>query len=194
MAGRPSNRTLRQSQVMKACVSAVARYGLEGATLEIIARAAGLSRPLIRHHLGNKMQMREMLVNHVLQELDEFAAQLGRPETVDLQSLIDYMTAPSEDADPELVLAFAALTATCGSDRALATRIRSSLEVFENAVCGLVRAEYPDADPAGCQAVAGGLVAIYFNAASLQPLSLPQPFYQRARRAMEILVGSLQAP
>jgi AcrR family transcriptional regulator len=57
MAGRPSNRDERYAQVMQALVRCVARFGLEGASLTQIAAEAGLSRPLIRHHLGNREDM-----------------------------------------------------------------------------------------------------------------------------------------
>ena len=57
MAGRPSNQNERYLQVMEAMVRCVARFGLDGATLERIAAEAELSRPLIRHHLGNREDM-----------------------------------------------------------------------------------------------------------------------------------------
>ena len=193
MAGRPSNKDQRQSEVMKAYVSAVAKYGLDGTTLEIIAKTAGLSRSLIRHHLGNKTEMSEMLTFHVLGEFDEAASQLAThlPEKGSLQTLIEFMTTPSEDTDPELILAFAALTMKCSNDPKLAERIRTSLERFEYVLCQIIKAEYPENDKASIEAVSNGLVSIYFNVASLESLSFSKNFYQRSRLAMEKLVDSL---
>ena len=84
---------------MKAYVSAVAKYGLDGTTLEIIAKTAGLSRSLIRHHLGNKAEMSEMLTSHVLGEFDEATSQLFTylPEKGGLETLVEFMTTPNEE-------------------------------------------------------------------------------------------------
>ena len=194
MAGRPSNRDQRQSEVMKAYVSAVAKYGLDGATLEIIAKTAGLSRSLIRHHLGNKAEMSEMLTSHVLGEFDEATSQLitSLPEKRGLEALIKFMTTPHEDSDPELILAFAALTMKCGNDPRLAERIRASIERFEHTLCQLIKTEYPENDKGSIEAVSNGLVSIYFNVVSLESLSFSKNFYQRSRLAMEKLVNSLK--
>ena len=194
MAGRPSNKDQRQSEVMKAYVSAVAKYGLDGTTLETIAKTAGLSRSLIRHHLGNKAEMSEMLTSHVLSEFDEAASQLltSLPEKGDLKTLIKFMTTPHEDSDPELILAFAALTMKCANDPKLAERIRASIERFEHALCQLIKTEYPENDKKSIEAVSNGLVSIYFNVASLESLSFSKNFYQRSRLAMEKLVNSLR--
>ncbi len=193
MAGRPSNKDQRQSEVMKAYVSAVAKYGLDGTTLEIIAKTAGLSRSLIRHHLGNKAEMSEMLTSHVLGEFDEATSQLFTylPEKGGLETLVEFMTTPNESSDPELILAFAALTMKCGNDPKLAEKIRSSIERFENALCQLIKTEYPENDKESIQAVSNGLVSIYFNVVSLGSLSFSKNFYQRSRLAMEKLVDSL---
>ena len=194
MAARPSNRDQRQSEVMKAYVSAVAKYGLDGATLEIIAKTAGLSRSLIRHHLGNKAEMSEMLTSHVLGEFDEATSQLitSLPEKRGLETLIKFMTTPYEDSDPELILAFAALTMKCGNDPRLAERIRTSIERFEHALCQLIKTEYPENDKRSIEAVSNGLVSIYFNVVSLESLSFSKNFYKRSRLAMEKLVNSLK--
>ena len=178
---------------MKAYVSAVAKYGLDGTTLEIIAKTAGLSRSLIRHHLGNKAEMSEMLTSHVLGEFDEGASQLFTylPEKGGLETLVEFMTTPNESSDPELILAFAALTMKCGNDPKLAEKIRSSIERFENALCQIIKTEYPENDKASIEAVSNGLVSIYFNVASLESLSFSKNFYQRSRLAMEKLVDSL---
>ena len=57
MVGRPSNRDDRYEQIMQALIRCVARYGVEGASLAQIAEEAGLKRPLVRHHLGNREDM-----------------------------------------------------------------------------------------------------------------------------------------
>ena len=71
MAGRPTNRDERHKQVMHALVRCVARFGLDGATLSQVAEEAGLARPLIRHHIGNREDMIAALTDFVLKTFAE---------------------------------------------------------------------------------------------------------------------------
>ena len=59
--GRPSLTSERREQILDAYEACVARHGVEGATLARTAQAAGLARPLIRHHLGNREALLEAL-------------------------------------------------------------------------------------------------------------------------------------
>ena len=51
---RPSVKEERREQILTAYEQCVARYGVEGATLDKVAEEAGLARPLIRHNIGNR--------------------------------------------------------------------------------------------------------------------------------------------
>ena len=66
--GRPSVQKQRKAEVLDAFMTLVARFGVEGATLERIAEESGLKRPLIRHHLGNRDEMVRALALHVVEE------------------------------------------------------------------------------------------------------------------------------
>jgi len=64
--GRPSLKKERFEEILDAYEQCVARYGLAGATLEQVARQAGLARPLIRHHIGNRDDLVEALINRFI--------------------------------------------------------------------------------------------------------------------------------
>jgi TetR/AcrR family transcriptional regulator len=49
---RPSDAA--RAQILKAAVALFAERGYEGASLRAVARAAGVSQPLIHHHFGSK--------------------------------------------------------------------------------------------------------------------------------------------
>ena len=52
--GRRSLAEERRVQILEAAARCIAEHGVEGATQERIAAAAGMSRPHIRHYVGNR--------------------------------------------------------------------------------------------------------------------------------------------
>ena len=52
--GRPSNAEQRRPQIVRAAVRVVARHGFDGASVQAIAKEAGLSPGLLHHHFGSK--------------------------------------------------------------------------------------------------------------------------------------------
>ncbi|MCR9136775.1 MAG: TetR family transcriptional regulator [Alphaproteobacteria bacterium] len=187
---RPSMKSERREQVLTAYVVAVSKYGLSGATLQTIAAEAGLKRPLVRHHLGNKEAMFEQLVAHVLSEFSEQTRQLkdALPATGRVEALIDILFDEASETVPELVLVFAELTLMSACNRGLAERLSACITEFEDMVTAEIRRENRSAAAPKSRAVSHGIMAIYFNRVSLAPLSLDA---SSARGAVNILIQSL---
>lgn len=194
MVGRPSNRDERYIQVMQALVRCVARFGLEGASLTQIAAEAGLTRPLIRHHLGNRDDMIAALQDYVLQCFAEQTEALiaALPEDAAGAALVDLLFCETAGSSPDMILAFAALTARAAEDSDLRAACRESLMGFEAAVTGVLRREYPHADHQAVVAAAHGIVALYLNVASLAPLDMPPKWTQTAWTLAHNLLKELE--
>ncbi|MDA7966497.1 TetR/AcrR family transcriptional regulator [Ruegeria sp.] len=195
MVGRPSTRDERYVQVMQALVRCVARFGLEGASLTQIAAEAGLTRPLIRHHLGNRDEMIAALQDYVLQSFADQTQALvaALPKDAAGPTLIDLLFSDTTGSSPDMVLAFAALTARAAEDADLRTACRASLLEFEAAIRGALGQAYPQADDRRVDAAAHGIVALYLNVASLAPLDMPQEWAQTARTLACKLLAELES-
>ncbi|MEX0318737.1 MAG: TetR/AcrR family transcriptional regulator [Ruegeria sp.] len=195
MVGRPSNRDERYAQVMQALVRCVARFGLEGASLTQIAAEAGLTRPLIRHHLGNREEMIAALQNYVLQSFAEQTEALiaALPEDKPGAALVDFLFSDTAGSSPDMVLAFAALTARASEDADLRAACRESLLGFEAAITAVLRRDYPQVDHPAVDAAAHGIIALYLNVASLAPLNMPQDWTQTAYALARNLLKGLDA-
>lgn len=183
MAGRPSNRDERYEQVMEAFVRCVARMGLDGATLSAIADEAGLSRPLIRHHLGNRDEMITALQDYVLGEFESATAELVNmlPNTGAATAMVDILFSESTDSSPDLTMAFAALTAKASQDDALKEACRASVLDFEAQVADILGRSYPKAPEGKRKVAAHGIVALYFNTTSLSALDMPKDWRNLSR-------------
>lgn len=190
MAGRPSNRDERYEQVMQALVRCVARLGIEGATLTAIADEAGLSRPLIRHHIGNRDDILRSLQEYVLKGFNDQTNALAAalPDVEPATTVINILFADTDSDDRDLVLAFAALTARSANDVALREACKASISQFEAVISQAIKAENARLDQAMADQVAQGVAALYFNIKSLSPLDMAETWNRNAKsNAMKLI-------
>ncbi len=194
MVGRPSNRDERYEQVMQALVRCVARFGLEGASLSQIADEAGLTRPLIRHHLGNREELITALKDYVLKGFQEQSDALVAyiPAGSSGEYLIDLLFSNTEGDSPDLVLAFAALTARAAEDESLRQACRESVLRFEKAIADILCGCYPAASRQSAEVAAHGIVALFLNVASLASLDMPDEWKKTARVLARRLLEDLK--
>ena len=177
---------------MAALVKTVARLGVDGASLNAIAKDAGMTRPLVRHHLGNREDMLESLEAYVLERFDcDTELMLAAlPEENASQALIELLFSEAAGASADLVMAFAALTARAANDEELRGSCRKSVVSFEAAIAGVLSAQFPKAPIEDVRANAQGIAALYFNVISLAPLEMPQTWLQRAKSLAHSLIKS----
>jgi AcrR family transcriptional regulator len=169
---------------------------LEGASLNQIASEAGLTRPLIRHHLGNREEMIAALQVYVLQSFGEQSEALiaALPQDAEGPMIIELLFADTATASPDMILAFAALTARAAEDAELRAACRDSLLSFEAVITDVLARAYPNAGADAVNAAAHGIVALYLNVASLAPLDMPQNWAQTAQAVAHHLLEGLGDP
>lgn len=64
--GRPSNRSERRAQILRAFATVLADHGYAGATVVAVATEAGVAPGLMHHHFKNKQEMLEALLRHLV--------------------------------------------------------------------------------------------------------------------------------
>lgn len=192
--GRPSLKEQRRHEILDAFVRCVARHGLYGATLERLAEESGLKRPLIRHHLGNREEMIQGLVNHVVDKFDTQVTQMH--EYLDgksrLPTLLALLFSSDSVTDSDLVLAFAALTAWAEQDELARKTLLDSVVRFEQFLFNELKESYPASTKQQLSAVSQALLALCFNLDALSPLSPPHPWRVSARDAADMLIRGLE--
>ena len=190
---RPSVKEERTEAILDAFERCIARFGVEGASLQRIADEAGLARALLRHHVGNREELIAVLArrfaDRTAAEMADFLAEL--PAAGRLQAMIDVLfDARYASPDSEVIVA-EALIAAARTRPALRTIILRWYDDFEAALAGELRAAYPAAADEAVGAVATGLTGIYFNVDSLTSLDPPEALRKRARAAALRLIGTL---
>lgn len=192
--GRPSLAEVRKSEILDAFAHCVARYGLEGSSLERVADQAGVKRSIIRHYIGNREELVDALAERVAaqfhNQLASFVA--GVSEQRRIKQLLDFLfpAIPIESADSILVVE--ALIAAGDSYPKARTLMLGYVEHLVDQITDQLRLAYPRATRPRCWNVAYGVVGICFNQESLSPLGLPKAYIKASRKCSEILIASLR--
>ncbi|WP_422369561.1 TetR/AcrR family transcriptional regulator [Pelagibius sp.] len=191
---RPSVTAERREEILDAFAHCVARDGVEGASLQQVADAAGLARALLRHHLGNREDMilalAERFCRQSLEEMDELIALL--PKKKRLEKLIAVLfTAAYASSNQELQVA-GALVNAAASRPILKKMLRRWYDGFEDLVAEELRTAYPAAKPAAVAEVATAIVGMAFSVDSLTPLGKVDDIFRRSGRAALRVAATLE--
>ena len=191
--GRPSLKNERKAQILDAYEACVARFGVEGASLERIAEQAGLARPLIRHHVGNRDALLTELIDRFIARSDQLTMDLIEtlPKQDTSRCLIDWLF-DAGYSDANSVLVAEALIAAGQNNEAIAKRMRDWTQGFVSAIAGVLSDEFRSADRETVNAVATGISGIYVNMESLAPLGEMAELRTQSKEAAILLIAALR--
>ena len=192
LMGRPSVQAQRKEEILAAFEVCVARYGVEGATLERIAEQAGLARPLIRHHMGNREDLIDSLADRFFAKSSEQAqtwSALFSEEDAAI-TMIDLLFDPKAH-NWESVMVAEALIGASATRPELAKSMARWVQKFRNLVATQLQKSYPHASKTAVRVAATGILGIYFNVDSLEPLGAMGTLRKDSKEAAKLLVSSL---
>ncbi len=104
--GRPSNREERRREILEAALVVMATSGYDGASVQAIAKQAGLSAGLLHHHFGSKAAVLEALLLELEDRVRARAEAMSarkRGSWGRLEAWVDAHLATGPDADPRAV-------------------------------------------------------------------------------------------
>ena len=187
---RPSIKKQRTEEILQAYERCIALYGVDGATLQRISEEAGLARPLLRHHVGNSDDLLEQALDRFLKRgkdsMEEFYNALPNPcdgETF-LAFLFDEECSEDQQSDVMIASSFIAAAQTRPDVRA---KMKGWFTDFEKEFTARLSAIYPEASQDVLKDVAYGIIGIYFNVESLQPLSQGDVRHHSYNAALQLL-------
>ncbi|GAB5470870.1 MAG: hypothetical protein Kilf2KO_39000 [Rhodospirillales bacterium] len=189
---RPSLREARRAQILDAYERCIVRYGVEGSSLEAVAKEAGLARALIRHNVGNRDALLQAAVERFLERSRVALGQLleALPAERPLECMIEWLF-DTHASDPHLALVSNALVAAGASDPALAAAMRDWTDGFFEMVAEAAARGSPNAGAEELDTVAAGIASAYFVAESVTPIG-PMPALRANCKAAALrLAGSL---
>ena len=191
---RPSLKEQRSKEILDAFERCVARYGVEGATLEKTAEEAGLQRSLLRHNIGNREDLLDALVNKYLSESTK-ALELLEATITEETSPKDFVKYLFDESysDPQAVLVAQALIIAAPSYTGISPRLQLWVEDFTMSIVNILKMLVLNAKASEYRIVAAGIVGIYFNVESLTPLGTMKSFRRDSMKSALRLIESLHS-
>ena len=191
--GRPSLKEQRSAEILDAFARCVARFGIEGSTLERIAEEAGVKRTILRHYIGNRDALVDALGARIKREFLAGTEALFQalPETDRIDTMLRYLFDPAYYADFESGAVAQALIASADTYPDIAKRMRAWIKRFDDLLAAELARVYPTAEKADVRAVSFGVLSLYLNVSALAPLALPKRYNDAALRGARKLIDSL---
>ena len=196
--GRPSNRAERRAQITEGLLRVMARAGYDGASIQAIAKEAGLAPGLVHYHYGAK---EEILLDLVGRLEDGVAgryrrrAARARDAWGRLDAFVDAHLALGRDADPDAVACWVALAAEAGRRPAVheawRDALRRSLATLEGLVAEVLAEQ--GRDGASPRAAAAALLAAIHGAWQLSAAEGLTPRGTAARAVRAAARGIVRA-
>jgi AcrR family transcriptional regulator len=191
--GRPKLTEIRTAEILDAFERCVARYGLEGSSLERVAEEAGMKRSILRHYIGNRDEMIVALANRVVSKyrgvFQEFLGQISDRNRT--EQLLSYFFPHKPVESTEDILVVEALIAAAEQYPDVRQLMFGYVDGLVGDLSQQLRLAFPNASKLECWNVAYGVVSICFNQESLSPMQLPPKYVRAARTCSEALVQSL---
>ena len=191
--GRPDLTEVRTAEILDAFEACVARYGLEGSSLELVAEEAGMKRSILRHYVGNRDELILALAKRVVAKYRDHLQVLAKTASEDrrLDDLLSFFfpDMPVETASSLLVME--SLIAAAPEYPEIRHLMSEYIDELVTLTGKQLRTVYPRATRQQCWSVAYGIVCICFNHESLVPLNLDPKYLKAARDTARRLAESL---
>lgn len=192
--GRPDLTEKRTSEILDAFERCVARFGLEGSSLERIAEEAGMKRSILRHYVGNRDDLIVALTSRVVtkysRQLDDFANSITPAGRID--QLLQFMLPDRTQSTTESIVVIESLIAASEHNEEIRAAMSSYVDKVVAMVAEQLTLEFTQRQRKECWDAAYGVVCIWFNQESLGPLSLAPKYVKAARSSMRVLIQSLR--
>jgi len=190
--GRPSVKAERTEVILTAFEACVARFGVEGTSLEKIAEASGMSRSLLRHNIGNRDELVDAMAVRFIAKSQQSTGQWLTllPKEQPSAALIALLFAEQND-NWQSVLVAEALIASAPSYPKVQALLHDWYEHFILSLTQVLEREFPDVSTEDCWDVMVGIVGIYFNTDSLRSLELSGRHRQAGLAMAQRLLASL---
>lgn len=167
---RPSINDQRAEQILQAYETCIAKFGVHGTTLALIAEESGLSRPLVRHHVGNQKDLLEKAIKRFLNRTEKLLQEMHPERFTSADDFLDMLFTSAQKSDNSDTLVASAFIATAQNDEILRVKMNQWIDVIFNWFCKHLFYHYPRQEKDTIRCIAAGIMGIYFNADSLSPL------------------------
>ena len=189
---RPSNTNARRAQIVQGLLSAMAKQGYDGASIQMIAKEARLTPGLVHYHFKFKQEILVELVRHltgVAQARLESLVETDATPLERLEALIDAYLAPGKGASPQAVAAWVLIGAEAISQKEVRSVYEKVISSRIDEIAALLEKvlESRGKPARGALKLAAGLISLIegaFQLSSAAPGALPKGYAAEVAKGM----------
>lgn len=191
---RPSVKAERTEEILDAFERCVARFGVEGTSLERIAEESGLRRSLLRYHIGNRDELVEALTDRFVAKAESLTQEMidNLPKEGSALAMVDSFFEPSRSDDSTILVADA-LIACSSTYPEVKKKLKGWYDAFVQQTSDIIQADHPAASKDRCFMAAVGIIGIYFNTDAMGVLELNKRYREAAIESAKLLLATLEA-
>ena len=191
---RPSLHNERKKTIMAAFTRCISKLGLEAASLDEIAKEAGMQRSLVRHFAGNREDLVSQVADYIASEFEYIWQEQSHLHQDDPSDdwLLNALFTPKPETQYQIMLpAFYALLSSAHRYPSVRVRMTQCFELYVTDLSLKLHARHLQANLNDCQQVALGIVNIYFAWDSLRGLELNPTLVDNIDQLIKRLLTSL---
>jgi len=191
--GRRSLAAERKRQILDAFGRCVIKYGLESASLDEVAREAGVNRSIIRHYVGNREQLFDELVERITADfLDHFERLFKDVRASDIRQLIidSLFTYQMGISAEDVIIVNSLLLARDRYPSAKTKLIETFEKILDLYVAELGRL-YPASSPEARRSVAYALFTLSLSHESMVWLGMDTKYMEQLGETIVAMIDSL---
>lgn len=163
---RPSLKAEKTEVILQAYEQCVARYGVEGATLQRVADTADMARPLLRHYIGNQQDLlKQCSQRYVTRSLAEIQS------LTDIQSMDELLTVLFMEGNQTDVAISSALVLASSEYPLLQTAMTDWFSDYQALFEQILAKLLPNDSAEQIEQKTLGLLGVYFNYHTLHHLA-----------------------
>lgn len=172
---RPSLKQERQRVILQAFTECIAAKGLNATTLDDIAIKSQMRRSLLRHNVGNRIELINQVAEYVSTEFERIwhqqRAQHANDDSDEWLLKTLFNNHPDEEYQA-LIPAFFSLLASAHRYPEVTQRLKQCFNVYVDDITQELVRRHPNSSENDCKQVSLGIVGIFFNWDSFMSLDL----------------------
>lgn len=191
--GRRSLAVERREQILAAFERCVTKYGLDGATIDLIATEAKVKPSIIRHYIGNWDDLVKALMDRVIASYREMIDKnFGTlPEDKKLDGSLDVLFSDQSIHPVQARMVLGIMMTTKEQYPAAKRRLVEFMEEMVGEFAKALHHRYPNAPMLVCRETAYSIVCLSVANDSFAQMGVEKEYLRHARASADILVHNL---
>jgi len=190
--GRKSLKTQKVSNILDAFEACIKRQGLQGTTLDDIAKEAQMARRMVRHYTGNKEQLVALGVARIIEKFNQSAFSIIDQHNTKnrLETGLDYLFSEAFNTH-DATQSIAALLPVSFHDEQVKAALKTIYDTLQYNIDSEIAIAKPNADPKIRQRTSYNIMCLAFGGGWMLNLGFNPSLNQQNKLVAQQLIAQM---